>query len=324
MKQSKKLTACIVAALALGTSMSASAAKNLKFGLEGSLTSATYKGAQKAAEVLEQVSNGELKMDVYPASQLGNVHDMLEQVSVGELDFTMQVFGGMARYVPRLETLETAYVVRDFDHLKKIFNSDWGNEVKKELIDTFQVRPIDNWYFGSRQTTSNKPLNSYADFEGLKLRVPNAKALINFAKSTKASPTPVAFAEVYLALQTNAVDGQENPLPTIESMKFYEVQKNIAMTNHVVQDQAIVISDETWNSLSNKEKGWVLEAIQAGGEYNNQLVREKEQKLLDFFKSQGVKVTYPDLKPFRAAMKNFYVDIDKEYGTNTVQNLSNL
>ncbi|WED24930.1 sialic acid TRAP transporter substrate-binding protein SiaP [Vibrio sp. JC009] len=324
MKQYKLLTSCIVAGLAMSASASVFAEKTLKFGLEGSLTSPTYMGAQKAAEVLEELSDGELKMNVYPASQLGNVHDMLEQVSVGELDFTMQVFGGMARYVPRLETLETAYVVRDFEHLQKIFNSSWGNEVKKELVDNFQLRPIDNWYFGSRQTTSNKPLNSYEDFKGLKLRVPNAKALVNFAKAAKARPTPVAFAEVYLALQTNAVDGQENPLPTIESMKFYEVQKNIAMTNHVVQDQAIVASEDTWNSLSAKEKEWVMSAIEAGGKYNNQLVKEKEQNLIDFFKSEGVNFTYPDLKPFRDAMGEYYAEVDERYGAKTVDTLSKL
>ncbi|GLO62614.1 sialic acid-binding periplasmic protein SiaP [Vibrio sp. MACH09] len=324
MKWNKKLATACIAAMTIATPLSSYAAKTLMFGLEGSLTSPPYLGAKKTAEVLEEVSGGELKMNVYPASQLGSVHDMLEQASVGELDVTMQVFGGMARYIPRLEVLETAYVVRDFEHLQKIFNSNWGNEVKSELIDNFQLRPIDNWYFGSRQTSSNKPLNSYDDFKGLKLRVPNAKALINFAKSAQARPTPVAFAEVYLALQTNAVDGQENPLPTIESMKFYEVQKNIAMTSHVVQDQAIVISDSTWADLSEQEKSWLMKAIKAGGEYNNQLVKEKEQKLIDFFKSEGVKFTYPDLKPFRNAMKEYYADIDKQYGENTVEQLTSL
>ncbi|MEI8671214.1 TRAP transporter substrate-binding protein DctP [Vibrio sp. SA48] len=180
---------------------------------------------------------------------------------------------------------------------------------------------MDSWYFGVRQTTSNRPINSIDDMKGMKLRTPNAKALLDYAKSTGAIPSPIAFAEVYLALQTNAVDGQENPIPTIEAMKFYEVQKYLAMTSHVVQDQAISINTGKWNKLSEQEQKWLMEALEVGGVEAKHRIDDKIDQIVDVFKESGVTVTYPDLEPFRAAMKPYYAALDKEYGEGFTQTL---
>ena len=293
----------------------------LKVGFNEAYNSPIYHGMVKASEELEKLSGGELTMRLYEGGQLGSVHEMLEQVSLGELDMSMQVFGGYAQYVPELGALETAYIVKDYAHLQQIFNSEWGLKIRAELEDKFELKPIDSWYFGVRQTTSNRPINSYDDMKGMKLRTPNAKALLDYARATKAIPSPIAYAEVYLALQTNAVDGQENPIPSIEAMKFYEVQKYLAMTNHVVQDQAISINAHSWNDLSVQEQKWLISALHAGGQEAESRINEKTDQFLALFKESGVTVTYPDLEPFRAAMKPYYAALDKQYGEGFTQTL---
>ncbi|MEZ8694198.1 sialic acid TRAP transporter substrate-binding protein SiaP [Vibrio splendidus] len=293
----------------------------LRVGFNEAYNSPIYHGMVKTAETLKELSGGELTLRIYEGAQLGNVHEMLEQVSLGELDMSMQVFGGYAQYVPELGALETAYIVRDFDHLQKIFNSKWGMKVRGELENNFDLKPIDSWYFGVRETTSNRPINSIDDMKGMKLRTPNAKALLDYAKGTGAIPSPIAYAEVYLALQTNAVDGQENPIPSIEAMKFYEVQKFLAMTNHVVQDQTVSINSDSWSDLSKQEQTWLMTALEAGGEESKKLINEKTTEYIQKFKDSGVTITYPDLAPFRAAMKPYYAALDKQYGEGFTQTL---
>ncbi len=293
----------------------------LKVGFNEAYNSPIYHGMVKAAEELEKLSGGELTMRLYEGGQLGSVHEMLEQVSLGEIDMSMQVFGGYAQYVPELGALETAYIVKDYEHLQKIFNSEWGMKIRAELEDKFDLKPLDNWYFGVRQTTSNRPINSFEDMKGMKLRTPNAKALLDYARATNAIPSPIAYAEVYLALQTNAVDGQENPIPSIEAMKFYEVQKYLAMTNHVVQDQAISINSNSWKDLSAQEQEWLITALHEGGQEAENRINEKTDQFLAVFKESGVTITYPDLEPFRAAMKPYYAALDKQYGEGFTQTL---
>ncbi|MBY5944646.1 sialic acid TRAP transporter substrate-binding protein SiaP [Photobacterium rosenbergii] len=316
----KKLFTLSMIASALFTAQ-ASASTQLKVGFNEAYNSPIYHGMVKAADELKTLSDGEMTLRLYEGGQLGNVHEMLEQVSLGELDMSMQVFGGYAQYLPRLGALETPYLVRDYDHLTAIFDSSWGMEARNELETVFNLKPIDSWFFGVRQTTSNKAINSLADMRGMKLRTPNAKALINYAKGVGAIPSPIAYAEVYLALQTNAVDGQENPISSIEAMKFYEVQPYLAMTNHVVQDQAISISAERWSSLSKQEQEWLMAALKAGGEEAEKRIKENTEAYLAKFKQAGVTVTHPDLADFRTAMKPYYQELDKEFGEGFTQTL---
>lgn len=308
----------IATSLLAGT---AYAQTELQVAFNEAYNSPIYHGMVKAQEELKELSNGELTMRLYEGGQRGNVQEMLEQVSLGEIDMSMQTFGGFAQYIPELGALETAYLVKDFDHLQKIFNSQWGKEKRQELEDNFQIKLLDNWYFGVRETTSNRPINSIDDMKGMKLRTPNAKSLLDYGRATGAIPSPIAYAEVYLALQTNAVDGQENPIPSIEAMKFYEVQKYLAMTNHVVQDQAIAINEGSWNNLSKQEQGWLMQAIDAGGKETERLVNENTDKYLDKFKEAGVTITYPDLAPFRSAMQPYYAELDKQYGEGFTQTI---
>lgn len=319
MKAINKIT---IAMLTLGCAISTQAATTLKMGMQASVGSVEYSSAKMLADTLDEMSNGELKLSLYPSAQLGDDRAMLQQLTMGDLDFTYAEFGRMGLWIPRAEAVTLPYVARDFEHLRRMFDSEFGQGVREEMLTKFSWRALDTWYNGTRETTSNRPLNSIADFKGLKLRVPNAKPNLNYAKLSGASPTPMAFSEVYLALQTNAVDGQENPLPTIKTMKFYEVQKNLAMTNHIVNDQMVIIAEATWQKLSDKEKDIVEKAVKKAGEAHTANVKKQEAELVSFFEKEGVNVTYPDLAPFREAMQPLYKEFEEKIGQPIVEKLA--
>ncbi|MGR5294274.1 sialic acid TRAP transporter substrate-binding protein SiaP [Vibrio mediterranei] len=319
MKAINKIT---IAMLTLGCAVSVQAATTLKMGMQASVGSVEYTSAKLLADTVEKMSNGDIKIALYPSAQLGDDRAMLQQLTLGDLDITYAEFGRMGLWIPRAEAVTLPYVAKDYEHLRRMFDSDFGQGVREEMLTKFNWRALDTWYNGTRETTSNRPLNTIEDFKGLKLRVPNAKPNLNYAKLSGASPTPMAFSEVYLALQTNAVDGQENPLPTIKTMKFYEVQDNLAITNHIVNDQMVIISESTWQKLSDADKKIVSEAVAKAGAAHTASVKKQEAELISFFESEGVKVTYPDLAPFREAMQPLYTEFEEKIGEPIVKKLA--
>ncbi|WP_081162752.1 sialic acid TRAP transporter substrate-binding protein SiaP [Ensifer aridi] len=318
------LISLALAGLLMASQVSAQEARTLRLGMQGTAGDPQFEGVTEAARIIKEKSGGRLTLEIFPNSQLGTFTEMMEQVTLGELDFTLNPFGGMDAWVPRAVVASTAYVVSDFDHLQKIIASDWGKGIVEEMRTEHKWRVVDSWYFGTRHTTAKKPIEKPADFAGMKLRVPNSAPLLTWAKAMGASPTPVAFAEVYLALQTNQVDGQENPLPIIDAMKFTEVQSHVSLTGHLVQDQLILMSEDTWNALDPADQQVVMEAFEAGGALNNKLVREKEASLVDAFRERDITVVEPDKAAFREAMKPVYEDLDEKFGAGTVQKLLDL
>lgn len=321
MKAMNKIT---IAMLTLGFAVSAQAATTLKMGMQASVGSVEYTSAKLLADTIDEMSNGDIKLSLFPSAQLGDDRAMLQQLSLGDLDITYAEFGRMGLWIPRAEAVTLPYVAKDYEHLRRMFESDFGQGIREEMLTKFNWRALDTWYNGTRETTSNRPLESISDFKGLKLRVPNAKPNLNYARLSGASPTPMAFSEVYLALQTNAVDGQENPLPTIKTMKFYEVQKNLAITNHIVNDQMVIISETTWQKLSEADRKIVTAAVAKAGAAHTASVKKQEAELVAFFESQGVNVTYPDLAPFRQAMEPLYTKFEDKIGQPIVKKLASM
>lgn len=286
----------------------------LKFGVDGNTMSVEYKVAQKFAETLGSISNGMVTATIYPNGQLGDAKAMLQQIAMNELDAYMEPIGGISTMVPELAILEMAYVVKDLDHIARILGSDWGKDIQEKLASDYNLMILDQTLFGTRQTSSNKPLYSIDDYKGLRIRTPNSRGLKDWAEAMGGRPTTIAFNEVYLALKTNSVDAQENPLPTIESMKFYEAQAAVAIDNHVIQDKSIIFSQKRWESLAAEQQGWLRTAGKAAKDESIKLVTESTDQIIAFFKSEGLTITYPDVEPMRKAMAPYYVKIEKELG----------
>lgn len=312
----KSLIATTVA-VALFSATPVLAEKSLTFGMQDNEASNVYQGALAIKDKLEEVSGGEMSLKLFPSSTLGDFKAMVAQVQAGELDMVMTGYPDMSYIIPELKLIGAPYVVADFDHLKELIAGPFGQKMDTAFTEQ-KVKVLDVWYYGTRHTTSNKAINSMADMKGLRMRTPNVPFLIAFAENVGASPAPVAFAEVYLALQTNQVDAQENPLPTIEAMKFYEVQDHVALTGHFVASVAIQVGTPTWDKLSDEEKGWLKEAILAGGEVSNKLTVTAEEELLSTFEERGLTITQPDTAPFRDAMQPYYDELEAEFGEGSV------
>ncbi len=300
----------------------ASAEKVLSFGYQNNEESFVNKGILEMKSTLEALSGGEMSLELFPNAQLGDFKAMNAQVQGGELDLVVNGYSDMSYVIPELNMVGAPYAITDFDHFERVVSGTFGQKMDEKFAAE-GVKVLDIWYFGTRQTTSNKAINSIEDMAGLRLRVPNVPFLIAFAENTGASAAPVAFQEVYLALQTNQVDGQENPLPTIRDMKFYEVQSHVALTNHFIASQSINISLDTWNGLSAQEQAWLMAAIKAGGEHNDKLTRAAEANLIAEFEAAGLTVTQPDTAPFQAAMKPYYDELDAQFGEGSMAEIIN-
>lgn len=295
----------------------AAAERELTLGMQDNEVSNLFAGAQAMAATLAEASGGEMSLTIFPSSQLGDFRAMVAQVQAGELDLVTTGYPDMSYVIPELNLIGAPYVADDFEHLEQIVAGPWGMEMSA-AFEAQGIRMLDLWYYGTRQTTSNRVINSMADMAGLRMRTPNVPFLIAYAENTGATPAPVAFAEVYLALQTNQVDAQENPLPTIEAMRFDEVQSHIAITNHFIASIAMQISNDLWMELSEEEQGWVMAAVEAGGDVNNQLTNDAEASLLATFEERGLTITRPDLAPFRAAMQPYYDTLEAEFGEGAI------
>ena len=292
------------AALALGTMASA---RELTLGMQDNEATPVYKGAEEFARKLEEISGGELTVNLFPSATLGDFKAMVQQAQAGELDMVITGYPDMSYTIPELKLIGAPYVVGDYAQLKEIVAGPWGQEMTAKFEEQ-GIHVLDVWYYGTRQTTANKPINSIEDMAGLRLRTPNVPFLIAYAEAVGATPAPVAFPEVYLALQTNQVDAQ----------KFYEVQSSIAMTNHFVASSAVLMGAGTWDSFSDQEKEWVTTAIHDGGTLNDELLQKGEAELVAAFEERGLTITHPDLEPFKAAMQPYYDTLEAEFGEGSI------
>jgi tripartite ATP-independent transporter DctP family solute receptor len=311
----------LAALLTLCISASAMAQNlTLSFGTQLPETHVVYKGILEVKRKLEESSKGTMTLKIFPGAQLGDFKAMVGQTQAGDLDITMTGYPDMSYIIPELKLIGAPYVVSSYEHLKKVVKGPYGQRMDTKFREK-GVHLMDVWYEGTRHTTANKPINSMADLKGLKMRTPNVPFLIAYAQAVGATPAPVAFAELYLALQTKQVDAQENPLPTIEAAKVYEVQKYIALTGHFIASSAILVGDKALKKLNPTQKQWLEEAIVAGGKVSTAGVMKSESELVAFFKSKGLTVTTVDTGPFRAAMKPYHDQLEAELGAGEIQRM---
>jgi hypothetical protein len=280
-------------------------------------------GALEAAKVLAQRSNGRLRMDVFPAGQLGTGKELVQQVSDDSLDFTIDGPGQFGLWQRPLTIFEIPFVARDWNHRVKMMEGEWASAQFKALADNKNLRKLGSpWYYGSRHFTTNKvALRTAADARGLKIRVPESPLYMDMIRSLNAAPTPMALAEVYLSLQTGVADGQENPLPTINSNKFFEVQKCLNLTAHIVNPMVPLMSEAIWKALSAADQKLVTEAFEAGGTLATTSLRALEARLVDDLKGKGMQVIESDRESFRAAMKPVYSKNENVWGKGVLEQL---
>ena len=224
----------------------------------------------------------------------------LHLLQLGTVDIIISGASFAARSFPRIGVAYYPYTFRDSDHLLKYAKSD----VFKELSDGYKaktgIQTVAVTYYGARHSTSNKPFKNCDDMKGLKMRVPDVPAYMALPRACGANPTPIAFAEVYLALQNGTVDAQENPLPTIEAKKFYEVQKNIIMTGHILDSLVTQVGPHVWNKLSDADKKIFTDVMQEAAAKGTAEIKKREGELVSEFKKKGINMIDVNKDDFRA------------------------
>ena len=218
----------------------------------------------------------------------------------------------ISNQVPEWSILTSAYLFRDADHLLKFFSSDLGEDMKKLAEEKLGIRVLGPTFFGTRQVglKPNKKINTPADMAGIKLRMPGGDAWQFLGQALGANPTPMAYAEVYTGLQTGAIDGQDNPLPNVQNMKFYEVMSQIVLTSHLVGFDLLTISADTWNKLSPEQQQKVQKAADEAIAWSTQQHLKQEEELVASFKEKGLEIYTPDIDAFRAYAQQKYLESD--------------
>ena len=236
----------------------------------------------------------------------------LEAISRGNLTMSIASAQELAQFFPEFSIFATGYVHQDAEHQVRVFNDPLMDPFKKKVEDELGIKLLSVMYLGRRHVNlrfprSERNVQTPADLAGVKLRMPGTDAWQFLGKALGASPTPMAFAEVYTALATGAVDGQDNPLPTVVDAKFYEVTKQIALTSHLVDLNYIAFSKKTWDSLTSAQQMTVQSAADAAADYGRLKQLEKENSLADFIRSNGVEIYTPDLEAFRKHVQAQYI-----------------
>ena len=310
MKTVIKGIAIVVAAIVgAGASVGAAAQTKLKWAHVYETSEPYHTESVWAAGEIKKRSGGKFDIQVFPASSLGKETDINQGMQLGTVDMIISGPSFAARSYPRLGIAYYPFIFRDGDHLLAYSKS----AVFKEMIDGFRdktgIQILAYTYYGARHTTSQKAFTDCAGMKGLKIRVPDVPAYRATPESCGANPTPIAFAEVYLALQNGTVDAQENPLTTIEAKKFYEVQKHIMLTGHIIDGLTTQVAPHLWKTLSDAEKAMFTEvALEAAARATAQ-IKKRESELVDEFKKKGLGINAVNRQSFvDAVLKNKSVE----------------
>ncbi|MDY0093217.1 MAG: sialic acid TRAP transporter substrate-binding protein SiaP [Candidatus Vecturithrix sp.] len=258
---------------------------------------------EKVAQIAAEKSSGRIEIQAYPGGQLGGSRDMIEAVSMGIQDMVTEGAANFGQWVSSIGIVEAPYIWRGIEHLMQVMDGPIGQDMNRQLIEKRGIRILGTTYYGVRNvTTTDKEIHAVADMKDFKIRVPENEIFLAMARAWGAKPTPMNFNELYLALRQKVVDGQENPSPTIDSAKFYEVQKYLILTGHVITPRLVVINEGTWQKLSQEDQKILQEAIKAGIAYNNAEILQREKDLLAKFQQEGMTIITPDLEEFRKAV----------------------
>ena len=296
----KAMGATLASAAGVAIPRYARAATTLRWATVLATTHPSVAMMERVAKQVKDDTGGSVEIQLFPAGQLGSSRDLIEATSSGAIQLVDEGAAQFGQFVPQFSILEGPYLWRDPQHMRRVLASPIVDEMNAMLVAKRQMRVIGSTYYGKRHVTSgSKAINTVDDMKGFKLRIPEVDTFRAMAEAWGARPTPLNISELYLALSQGAVDGQENPLPTIQSNKFFEVQKYLVLTGHILTPRLIVINEAAWQALAAKERQSLKAAIDTHGLAQDNEILSQESKLVDTFKSGGMSVIQPDIESFR-------------------------
>lgn len=307
----------------LGVCLAAEKTYTLRFNTVAGPNEPQTIAMRKFGEVLDNLSGGKIKVKVFHSGQLADQKTGILGVMKGSLEMTSDAsaswFADLASY-PEIGVLEVAYLYRDLDHMYRVLMGPIGQKYWENLAKRSGIRVVDVWYLGTRELNLTKKagvVRRPKDLKGIKLRMPNVEAWLDVGRALGANPTPLGFGEVYMALKTGTIEGQDNPLPTDFSAKFYEVTHYIVLTDHMLGYITPIINEKLWREMPNKYRVYIKHAIQVARFQMNQIVLGQEASLLGKFQKEfGMEVVIPDKKAFMKHAQKFYSQpkFDKRWG----------
>jgi TRAP-type C4-dicarboxylate transport system substrate-binding protein len=256
---------------------------------------------------------GDFKLEAYYAGTLFKQGTELVALQRDNLEMGNIAPQDISKQIPAWSILTSAYLFRDANHLNAFFASDLGAQMKKMVEDRLKVRILGPTFFGTRQVglKPKKKIATPADMAGIKLRMPPGDAWQLLGRSIGANPTPMAYAEVYTGLQTGAIDGQDNPLPNVQNMKFYEVMSQIVLTSHLVGFDLLAVNMKTWQGMSPARQKSFQAAADKAIAWSAAEHLKREAELADGFRKQGLEVYTPNVAAFREYAQKVYLGSDE-------------
>lgn len=309
-------SAIIVAAAMCGP---VSGQTRLKWAHVYEITEPYHTEALWAASEIRKRSNGKFDIAVFPASQLGNENQLNEGLGLGTIDIVYVGINFVAATYKPLGITGAPFILRDLDHWKAYRASKLFTDLARGYDEKTRHKIVALTYYGQRHVTAKKPISKPEDMKGMKLRVPPAPLFLMFTRSVGANATPIAFAEVYRALQQGTVDGQENPLPTIMAKKFYEVQSHIVLTGHITESMVTVVGSHVWNKLTPDEQKLFADTLKEAASRATEAIEASERVLAAEFKKLGKTVVEPDREAFRKAAIPLHNDASAGAGWTKAQ-----
>ena len=261
-------------------------------------------------EYLERSAPGEFDVQVYLTASLFAQGTEPVAMQRGNLEMAMISAQDIANQIPEYSIFTAGYLIRDPDHQQAVFASDVGDEYFAAVSEQMDIHILDVAYLGTRQLNLRdvRDVQTPDDLAGVNLRMPGSDTWQFLGRALGANPTPMAFGEVYVGLQTGAVDGQDNPLPTNLAAGFYEVTEQIVLTGHLVDGVFLAVSNILWDDLDERQRELMGEAADAAVMFNNNNRLRQERELLAFFESEGLTVTTPDVDAFRTQVQQMYLE----------------
>ncbi|WP_052763860.1 TRAP transporter substrate-binding protein [Microvirga massiliensis] len=302
LKLTRRAMACgigaIVALCVAGPAL-AQAKITLKLGHLANEENVWHKASLKFAEEVAKRTNGEIEVKVFPNEQLGKETDLIKGIQLGTVDFTI-TGESLQNWAPSAALLAVPYAIRDLDHLDKVVDGPVGQKIQKAIEEKTQLKPLAYFARGPRELTSNRPIKTPDELDGLKLRVPNVPLFVKVWEALGAKPIPMAFSEVFTSLQSHTIDAQENPLALIKSASLYEVQKYVNQTDHVLSWIYLVGGSKKLGRLTPEQQKAISESAKAAQAYERELFLADEKQLEADLKAKGMEFVASDKAAFAA------------------------
>ena len=304
----KKFAALLLAVLMIAVATTASAAVTIMIGYENNPGEPIDLACNEWKRLVEEKSNGEMIVEIFPSSQLGSKDNIIDQAMAGDCVITLANGAFFQdRGVKDFGVVFAPYLFESWEQIDKLAASDWFAQKKAELSD-LGLTILTGWHYGARDTMTIKKVVTAADIKGMKIRVPNNSLQVKGTAATGAVPTPMSLGEVYTALQQGTIDGLENPLTVLYNGAYQEVCKYLILDHHILDYTCWVCGTDFFNTLTPEQQQILVEAGNEAGAYNNQMLEETTNKALEDLKAAGVEVVDFDRDSFVAACESFYED----------------